>query len=593
MKNEFIRKYHSIQHDSEIFQNIDKIIKGRFIKPVYQPIVSLNDGNILGYEALSRISNEDLKMDIGKMFIAANEANLSWELEELCRIKSLEKAIDMDANKKLFINVNPNVIHDEAFQSGFTKKCLYEYGLKLHNIIFEITERVSALDNDVFINSIGHYKRQDYKIAIDDVGAGYSEINTLSDVKPDLVKLDMNIVRNIDKDEIKQLLCKAMVGFCENAGIQLIAEGIENEEELETLIKLQVSYGQGFFLGVPQEIFAEIAPEKLNIIQKYNAKKYNKNITSSIYPIIGYLSKPGYSFSPDEIAEKILEVMKLNPTIHEFVIIENDKAIGFMTKTDLNEKLGGRYGFTLFSNKPIQQIINKDFLVVDYNMTVDRVSRKALQRPFEQLYNPIVVELDNKYYGIVTIKDLLDTCTKIDVDVAAHSNPLTKLPGNLLIEQEILTRVLNDKPYCITYYDLDNFKAYNDAYGFQNGDMMLALVANVLKKCATKEEFIGHIGGDDFIVICDYHEGEEYCQAVIDAFSVEVLGLYRDEDVKRGYIVSKNRNGVTENFPISSLSIAGISNRNRVYKSTDDFSKDIAQIKKKCKQQIGNYYEIH
>ena len=143
-----------------------------------------------------------------------------------------------------------------------------------------------------------------------------------------------------------------------------------------------------------------------------------------------------------------------------------------------------------------------------------------------------------------------------------------------------------------SHNDLDNFKAYNDAYGFQNGDLMLALVANILKKCATKNEFIGHIGGDDFIVICDYHEGEDYCKFVINEFSSQVMSLYRDEDIKNGYIVSKNRSGVTENFPIASLSIAGISNKIHSYKNVDNFSKDIAQIKKKCKKQPGNYFEI-
>jgi len=121
---------------------------------------------------------------------------------------------------------------------------------------------------------------------------------------------------------------------------------------------------------------------------------------------------------------------------------------------------------------------------------------------------------------------------------------------------------------------------------------MLALVANILKSCAVKNEFLGHIGGDDFIVICDYHEGDNYCKAVLEQFSTKVTTLYRDEDVKNGFIVSKNRHGVTENFSLASLSIAGISNKTKIYQNSDDFSNDIAQLKKKCKKQLGNYFEI-
>jgi len=572
---------------------LDAILKGGHIIPVYQPIISLRNGRIFGFESLSRIADDGLKMNIEHMFRIADKTHKAWELELLCRTKALEGSTGMDGDKKLFLNVNPNIIHDEGFKNGFTKSRLGRYGLDLQNVIFEITERASILDNDAFIKSINNYKDQNYGIAIDDVGAGYSGLNVISDVKPNIIKLDMALVRNIDKDEIKQLLCKALVDFGKNAGIQLIAEGIETEEELETLIKLNVDFGQGYFLGIPRKSFADIAPEKIELIQRYYTKKFNMNINSSIYPIIGHLAKPGYTFPPDEKNESIHEKLRLNPTITDFTVIENDVAVGFMSKTSLNEKLGGRYGYSLFSKTTIRSITNTDFLQVNYSTTVDDVSRLAMQRSFDKLYDPIVVEKDNKYCGIVTIKNLLDTCTKIEVDIAGHSNPLTKLPGNLLIEKEIVSRIFASQPYCITYYDIDNFKAYNDAYGFQNGDLMLALTADVLKKCAKKNEFIGHIGGDDFIVICDYHEGEVYCQSVLDEFASQVTSLYRDEDVKNGFIVSKNRSGVTENFFIASLSIAGITNKKNAYQNIDDFSNDIAQLKKVCKQHSGNYFEIH
>jgi diguanylate cyclase (GGDEF)-like protein len=307
---------------------------------------------------------------------------------------------------------------------------------------------------------------------------------------------------------------------------------------------------------------------------------------------VGRLAKPGFTFPSSVTTEEIYESLRLNPTITEFTVVTRNKAVGLMQRTALNELLGGRFGFSLNSKKSINEKITTDFLQVNVNMTVDHAARLAMQRPHNRLYDPIVVEKDSNYHGIVTIKDLLETCTKIEVDIANHSNPLTKLPGNLLIEKEILARIFSDNPHCITYYDIDNFKAYNDAYGFQNGDMMLALTANILKKCAQRNEFIGHIGGDDFIVICDYQEGELYCQSVIDEFAEQVNTLYHEDDVKNGYIVSKNRSGVTDNFPIASLSIAGISSKGKQYTNLDDFSNDIAQLKKTCKQQVGNYYHI-
>lgn len=571
---------------------LNQILKGEYIKPVYQPIVSLTDGTVYGYEALSRISNEELQMNIEQMFRLADRENKSWELEALCRTKALESASAQGLDKNLFLNVNSNIIHDEAFKKGFTKKRLEKYRLDAGKIIFEITERVAISDSNAFSGSISHYKNQNYGIAIDDFGAGYSGLNIVASVRPNLIKLDMNLVRDIDKDEIKQLLCKTMVNFGRSAGIQLIAEGIETDEELKTLIKLKVDYGQGYFLGIPQEMLKNITPDNVELIKKYHNKQYAENAKSSFYPIIGHLAKPGYTFSPEEKAGNIYETLRQNPSITEFAVIHNDITEGFMVRADIYEMFGGRYGHSLYSKKAIKELIKTDFMKVNYKMTTDQVSRLAMQRTLDQLYNPIVVEKDNKYLGVVTIKDLLNACTQVEIDRAMHSNPLTGLPGNLLIEKEILSRIVGDDPYCITYYDIDNFKAYNDAYGFNNGDKMLVLLADILRDCASHNEFIGHIGGDDFIMICDYHEGEKYCNKVVDKFAAAVLSLYREQDAKRGYIVSKNRHGVTENFPIASLSIAGISNRTNAYRRLSDFSDDISQLKKRCKMMLGNYIEI-
>jgi diguanylate cyclase (GGDEF)-like protein len=581
--------------DAEI---LNRILKEKLITPVYQPIVSLLDGKVFGYEALSRVpnskdSNKIVKLDIENLFRVADKINKSWEFETLCRNKTFEYAKDIvDTEKKLFINVNSNIIHDANFIGEFTKKHLDKCGMDSSNIVFEITERIAITDKNTFLESINHYRTQNYLIAIDDVGSGYSGLDAINNIKPDIIKLDLNLIRDIDKDITKQFLCKAMADFGNNAGIKVIAEGIETEEELRTLIKLDVGFGQGYFLGTPDKPIVEVDPGKVEMIKKYNAKKLVENTKSSIYSMIGPLSKQGCCYSPDEKAENIYETLKLNHSIIDFVVVENNAAVGFMTKLDLDELFSGRYGYSLYSKKNISEIMNHDFLKVDYKMPIDQASKLAMQRPVEQLYNPIVVVQKGKYEGIVTIRDLLEACTKIEIDMAKHSNPLTGLPGNLLIEKEIINRIFEKNPYCITYYDLDNFKAYNDAYGFQNGDLMLALVADTLKAQAAKGEFIGHIGGDDFIVICDYHEGEDLCKAIIDEFSQKVLSLYREEDVENGFIISKNRHGVREVFPLASLSIAGISNRAKTYNSLDEFSGDIAQIKKKCKRQEGNYYEI-
>ncbi|MDR0746395.1 MAG: GGDEF domain-containing protein [Helicobacteraceae bacterium] len=576
----------------ELIEVVRIIIEEELITTVFQPIVSLSDGKVFAYEALSRIVDKELEINIETMFKIADAMRRSWELETLCRTKALNNAARKPKEAKLFLNVNANIIYDEKFIGGFTTKRLLEYKFDPSDIAFEITERTMPSRPDAFLTAINHYKEQNYAIAIDDVGSGFSGLNLIVEANPNFLKMDMSLVRDIDKDNIKISLCRALVDFCRNTKINLIAEGIETEEELRTLIKIGVNYGQGFFLGIPKRSFEDIDPEKAKTIAATQSKYYVENVTNSVQPRIGFLSKKGYTCMPDERALTLFEMVKANPAVTEICILNENKPVGFITKSDLFSAFGGIYGHSISRRKHISELMRSDFLKVDQSINIDDVSRIAMQRPYERLYNPIVVEKDNKYFGVVTVKDLLDARTKIQIEIAKHSNPLTGLPGNLLIEGEIFRRIFDTKPYCITYYDIDNFKAYNDAYGFVNGDLMLKLLSDILRTCSAKNEFIGHIGGDDFVVIADYHDGEEYCKKVIETFSQRIFSLYNEEDVKNGFIVSKNRHGVTENFPIASLSVAGVTNRRKAYKNLEDFSLDAARIKKICKIQKGNHLHI-
>ena len=323
------------------------------------------------------------------------------------------------------------------------------------------------------------------------------------------------------------------------------------------------------------------------------AKQYGEGVRVSLFPAIGSLARPGDTFPPNMSVEAIYDALSRNKAITEFTVVEGDAPRGFMTRAMINELLGGRYGFWLNAKKTIGEIVGgDDFLKVDCRMPIDYATKLAMQRPHERLYNPIVATDENGYYGVVTIKDLLDAYSKIEVEAAISANPLTKLPGNLIIEGEITRRIFGQDPYCIIYIDIDNFKAYNDAYGFENGDLILKFVADTIRGGASNGEFVGHIGGDDFIVICDYHDGSEICREIIKRFAAGINSFYRDVDLENGFIVSTNRHGVVDSFPIASLSIAGISNKSAGNQHISAFSKAIAQLKKKCKKQGGNYFEI-
>lgn len=222
-----------------IFSNI---ISNSEITTVFQPIVSLKDGKILAHEALSRVSSEIEKIKIEDLFRIAHYEDKLWELEKLCRISALQNAKKNLSDGILFLNVDTATIHDPKFRSGFTAEKLLQYNIQPKNVVIELTEQSAVQDLESFISVVKHYQSQGFEIAIDDFGSGYSGLARVCALSPKYLKLDMSLIRNIHKDPVKRSAVSSTVEFCRKSGILVIAEGIENEYELESVIQLGVDF---------------------------------------------------------------------------------------------------------------------------------------------------------------------------------------------------------------------------------------------------------------------------------------------------------------------------------------------------------------
>jgi EAL domain-containing protein (putative c-di-GMP-specific phosphodiesterase class I)/predicted transcriptional regulator len=419
---------------------LDYIIENKQIRTVFQPIISLKDGSVLGHEALSRITCDSEIENPEMLFGIAGEYNRLWDLELLCRTTALEAAFQFmipPYNKMLFINVNPNTMHDENFIKGFTREFLMQYHIEPQNIIFEITERNVILDMSGFLSTINHYRSQNYKIAIDDAGAGYSGLNLISEVNPNYIKLDMKLIRNIHTDSLKYALVKGMVELSRASNINLIAEGIETKEEFTTLIDLGVQYGQGYYIQKPASEIYELADEILQQINLTNTKNSQLSGFSIACTDIKNICSYTGIVSPKVSSNYVYNIFKQNPNFFGLCIVEDEVPLGIITYEKLALKMSGHYGFSLYQYKPISELMDRDFLHVDHQTPISKVSYLAMSRTLDHLYDFIVVTEKGKYIGTVTIKDLLQKTTEIEVDHAKHQNPLSGLPGNRIVEQKL------------------------------------------------------------------------------------------------------------------------------------------------------------
>lgn len=181
--------------------------------------------------------------------------------------------------------------------------------------------------------------------------------------------------------------------------------------------------------------------------------------------------------------------------------------------------------------------------------------------------------------------------------LALDANPITQLPGNNTIREHISLLIEKKEKCCVMYADLDNFKAYNDKYGFANGDKVISATVAAMKEVAasmglSSDIFLGHIGGDDFVIVLKSAEAEKYVQLLLEKFDWVIRSYYNEEDQKKGRISTKNRNGVLVEFPIISLSIAGVDLEKKTYGNYFEVIDNCTILKSRAKKIPGSVYII-
>lgn len=226
----------------------------------YQPIVDMDEGTIMGYEALARGPRDTAFEGPDVLFAGCHEVRLLPELDRVCRCQAVRNARGFDPRQKLFLNALPESLSAPGFTDGGFLEAIRDASLEPRNVVLEITERSSIHDFEAFERHLGPLRRQGFLVAIDDVGTGYSSLQTITEVQPDFIKIDMSLIKNIHRSLLKQELVHSLLQVGARIGAKVIAEGIEAEEEHRSLRRCGVRYGQGFYFARPAPPFPGLTP---------------------------------------------------------------------------------------------------------------------------------------------------------------------------------------------------------------------------------------------------------------------------------------------------------------------------------------------
>ncbi len=570
---------------SEMLEQFYKMIDKEYIYSVYQPIISLQDGDVMGYEALTRGPKDSPFHSPLTMFQFAEQQGELYMLEQLAREKAIKGSILEHPQQLLFINISSQVLYDPGFVPGKTLEILQKYGLRPSNVVFEITERSSIEDFSLAQKILEHYRKQGYRIAIDDAGAGYSSLQAIAELQPDFIKIDRSLIENIHKNKVKEYILETFVTFAHKMNISLIAEGIEHADELTKLTRLGVHYAQGYLLGKPNE-----SPAKVQDIHKMLIWQHRKVQGGSMTWSIGDLKTPVKVFDKKKLISEVADYFKKNQEAVGAVIVDEDVPLGLMMRDRLFQQLTGQYAFSLFWNRTIDSIMDESPLIVDEFMPVEEVSQMATSRAINHLYDLVIVTNNGKMGGVASIRTILESITNVRMESARVASPLTGLPGNLQINRELNKRISEKKPFQVVYADLDYFKWFNDRFGFQKGDQLIQYTADVMQQsiavCGTPHDFVGHVGGDDFIAISATLSPKQLCQEIIRRFEQGVQMFYEDEEWE--YVWDRSGNKVKSEGVTLSLSLVVCECESPI--SLEHISQTAALLKKKAKAHQGSIY---
>ncbi|SFP14132.1 GGDEF domain-containing protein [Hydrogenimonas thermophila] len=557
----------------------------------FQPIVCVHSGNIYGVEALLRGVDKIGFNTIADFFDSAYQENILYTLDLALREKVIRKFTSLkDYDKiKLFINIDNRLFEMPDFSGGNTQKLLEKFNLDKEMLCFEISEQHAISNISIFEKVLTHYKNESYSIAVDDFGVGVSGFQMLYRSTPKFIKIDRFFIDSIHKDFKKKILVQSIVQLSIQLGITVIAEGIETEKEVLVCKELGCHLAQGYFVQRPQLDTNKILKSYEHII-KVSHPRFNTNREQ----IKNYLEK----------IEPIVVTDRMNAVLERFkksrdpaipVINKEGKPLGILDEEKLKSFVSSPYGRSLLINETEKMPKVKKYIipyaVVDINSNMNQIVESFSN--YKEAKG-IIITKAMKYYGFLSASNIISIINERNLVSARDQNPLTRMPGNHQIDRYINDTLAENRQAVMSYFDLNNFKAYNDTYGFRQGDRVIQLFSDILNKNLPKSFFKGHIGGDDFfagVLVNDenFEEIVEKITFVVNKFKQDVLQMYDKKDREAGYIIAKDREGNVKKFDLLSVSAVVICiYKNSQNRSLDFIHKCFASQKKAAKADINN-----
>lgn len=556
----------------------------------FQPILDYRQHRFFGYEGLIR-GPADTPLHSPQVLLGLAQASgLSMEFERLCRETVLREFARLDLPGRLFLNVSASCLADPHFIDGDTAQLLQSLGLRPGRIVIEITENQQVADFGALREVLSHYRACGYQFAIDDLGEGFSNLRMWSEIRPEFVKIDKHFIRGIADDPLKFRLVQAMRDIAENTHTELIAEGIETASEFSTMRDLGIAHGQGYLIDRPAAcpalqpstaVLELLNRSHLIVFPQHHAPGNStaRQLLQTVPPL-----------SPQMLNDEVFELFERNPEQIVLPVVRHDGVpLGLINRHSLIDRFARPYRREIYGKRPCTQFMNCNPIRVDHAMTVQELGQLLGRAEHHQIADGFIITENGRYLGLGRSQAVMGLITEMQIRAARYANPLTQLPGNVPIQEHIERLLESAVGFVAGYCDLDHFKPYNDCYGYRQGDQIIQAVAAILTRhCDRQLDFVGHVGGDDFILLMQSPDWEARCQAMLADFAAGLPAFVSAEHLQEGGYHAEDRRGNPTFHPLPSLSIGALTVEPQRFSSHHEVSAAMGGAKKQAKKLPGN-----
>lgn len=572
--------------------DVEELLARGQVTPVFQPVVAAGSGEIHGYEAFIRGPADTALSSPLALLEAASARGRLNEFELRCCQLQTAAFLALDLPGKLFLNMGAETIVQMVRREGL--RFLVDQSIAPSRVVIEITELAHVADPQPLGQALRELRKLGTSFALDDFGEGHSSLRLWVELLPELVKIDKFFAQGVHAHSAKLEALRLLLRYAAGQNTRLVAEGVEQAEDLAVIRDLGIELAQGFLLGRP----SERPPRQLEGLARLLARAPAVSVypEASRVPIhratVGKLLVPAPSVAPETTNDQVMELFRRQAEVQSVAVVGGGRPLGLINRRNFIDRYAMPFHRELYGRRSCSHFMNEQPLLVDKSSSLESLTRVLTGEDQRYLAEGfIVIDGEGRYLGVGTGEALVRAVTEMRIEAARYANPLTFLPGNIPISEHIDRLLHGGAHFAACYFDLNHFKPYNDQYGYWRGDEMIKLAAALITQaCDPLRDFAGHVGGDDFVVLFQSADWQLRCERIVQRFKADAARLFSEADRLRGGIDGEDRQGNPAFFPLTTIAVGVVEVRAGDFRTHEQVASAAAAAKRIAKhRQLGLY----